>query len=950
MFMIILKLSIVSILCIIVAVVLRYICKNRQYKLENKFKGQLLFGVVFGGISILGTVLGVATESGAIINVRDSAPIICGLVFGGPVGFISGIIGGLYRFVSVYWGGSGAYTQIACSISTFMSGVFTWLVRKYIFDNHHGKWYYAGLLALLCEVFHMIMIFLTNMKDIVNAYYVAKACVLPMVITNFITVMVALIGVALVSKEELIETSKPPTLRLTIQLGLTFALLLAYFLVYTFSSASLRNTASTSTTNLLETNTNDAAAETNDQVNREVMTNTVRSKKYIDDNLDSISVDSIFLYLMVSYDFTEISFIDKTNHIVKSTEKGYEGDGEKLGFDMSSGTQSNEFSCLLGDEDYFIQEYQPISNDSSISMKYSGAKLDENKYGYVYVQFGYDTDSYHELMEDAISHITNNRHVGNHGYLLISDESGNIVSQNIATDTKKIDTIKLVKLNTLVSDKVKTGDTEVKIYYYCRFMEGYYVLAIIGQEEANLDSNIANLLLTLAEVFVFIIVYFLIYVSIKRRVVDSIGRINQSLNQISSGNLDVLVDENETYEFKSLSEDINTTVDTLKGYIEKEAKKMEEEMHLAKSIQASALPTTFPVCKEFDIYALMDSAKDVGGDFYDFYYIDNTHFVIEIADVSGKGVPGAMFMMQSKQIIRGLIEAGDGVGKAFTDANIRLCENNDAQMFVTAWLGIVDLETGIITFANAGHNPPVIRHADGNYEYLKSKPGFILAGMDEITYKEQTYQLAPGDEIFLYTDGVTEAMNTKRELFTEKRLIESLNKCFLLKAKETCLRIRKEISDFAKDAEQADDITMLSFKYYGVKNNIIIAEASLEEIANITTFVTDYLEKYDFLPKAIMQVNVAMDEILSNISHYGYPDKIGNVKVTVDVIDDEAKITFTDNGVPYNPLAKEDPDITAKAEDRQIGGLGIFMVKKIMDDVHYEFKNNRNILTLIKRK
>ena len=348
------------------------------------------------------------------------------------------------------------------------------------------------------------------------------------------------------------------------------------------------------------------------------------------------------------------------------------------------------------------------------------------------------------------------------------------------------------KIGMLYKDE-EIGDVEY--YYYCDYQEGFYTIAIELKDAADIDSNVAILALSLTEVFVFIILYFLIYISIKRNVVDKIINVNKSLDNISSGNLDVLVQENQTYEFKSLSDDINQTVNTLKGYIEKESKKMEEELRLAREIQASALPTTFPICKEFDIYASMDSAKDVGGDFYDFYYVDDKHFAIEIADVSGKGVPAAMFMMQSKQIIRGLIESGASVASAFTEANKKLCENNDAQMFVTSWLGIIDLETGIINFCNAGHNPPVVRHGNGSFEYLVSKAGFVLAGMDMIKYKEQTYKLLPGDEIYLYTDGVTEAMNNNQELFGEKRLLESLNKCLLLNAKDTCIKIKQDVFD-----------------------------------------------------------------------------------------------------------------------------------------------------------
>ena len=218
----------------------------------------------------------------------------------------------------------------------------------------------------------------------------------------------------------------------------------------------------------------------------------------------------------------------------------------------------------------------------------------------------------------------------------------------------------------------------------------------------------------------------------------------------------------------------------------------------------------------------MTAAKEVGGDFYDFYMLNETTLGFLIADVSGKSIPGAMFMMTSKTVIKSLAESGLPPAEVFTLANEKLCEGNEAEMFVTAWLGYLDLKTGLIRVANAGHNPPVLVR-QGKAEYLNLKPGLMLAGMDGVRYKEQTVQLNKGDMLFLYTDGVTEAMNNEEELYGEDRLQNILsfgdkyleNPSDTLIAESVCRTVKDDIDRFTDGAEQSDDITMLCIRYIG---------------------------------------------------------------------------------------------------------------------------------------
>ena len=211
----------------------------------------------------------------------------------------------------------------------------------------------------------------------------------------------------------------------------------------------------------------------------------------------------------------------------------------------------------------------------------------------------------------------------------------------------------------------------------------------------------------------------------------------------------------------------------------------------------------------------MHTAKEVGGDFYDFYFVDEDNLAFLIADVSGKGIPAAMFMMQSKTIIKSYAESGISVEEIFTVANEKLCEGNDAGMFVTAWMGILNTKTGKVLFANAGHNPPLVKHADGTYEYLKSRAGLVLAGMDGIRYRKNELQLQPGDAIYLYTDGVTEATDPDNGLYGEDRLHAILEKYKDAVPEVICDEVKKDVDAFVGEAPQFDDITMLSLKFYG---------------------------------------------------------------------------------------------------------------------------------------
>ena len=293
---------------------------------------------------------------------------------------------------------------------------------------------------------------------------------------------------------------------------------------------------------------------------------------------------------------------------------------------------------------------------------------------------------------------------------------------------------------------------------------------------------------------------------------------------IGAGNLDYRLNVKTGDEIESLSDAFNTMIDNIKR-ITAEQERIGAELDVATKIQASMLPCIFPPFpnrNEFDIYAGMKPAKEVGGDFYDFFFIDHNTLALVMADVSGKGVPAALFMVITKTLLKSYAQSASSdnnttgfvsPGEVFEAVNNILCENNEADMFVTAFMGYLDIPTGTFTYVNAGHNPPLVKHSGGRYEWLKTKPCFVLAGMENIPYTQDEIKLDYGDMLFLYTDGVTEAMNENLELFTDPRLQDTLNKYTDAAPKDLLSLLMKEIDAFAGNAEQADDITMLALRY-----------------------------------------------------------------------------------------------------------------------------------------
>ena len=348
-----------------------------------------------------------------------------------------------------------------------------------------------------------------------------------------------------------------------------------------------------------------------------------------------------------------------------------------------------------------------------------------------------------------------------------------------------------------------------------------YILDM-SEVRAYLNSFLINMLLISFAIIGITIILYIFFV--RKMVTKPVGKLTAFTQEITkTGTFENQhIDIKTGDEIESLSQSFNFMLAELENYIANlskvtaEKERIGAELDIAKHIQASMLPCIFPAFperKEFDIYATMEPAKEVGGDFYDFFMVDDTHLAIVMADVSGKGVPAALFMVIGKTLIKDHTTPGRDLGKVFTEVNQLLCESNSEELFITAFEGVLDLVTGEFVYVNAGHEMPFICKAGGDFEPYKIRAGFVLAGMEGMKYRAGSMTLEPGDKIFQYTDGVTEATNLKNELYGMNRLGAILNKVKGGTPNDILPAIKKDIDEFVGDADQFDDITMLCLEY-----------------------------------------------------------------------------------------------------------------------------------------
>ena len=610
-----------------------------------------------------------------------------------------------------------------------------------------------------------------------------------------------------------------------------------------------------------------------------------------------------------------------------------------------------------------IAEYAALSMDPEILEQYLETKTADEAYNSTREQLQHTADA-EDCSVIYVAKVHTDTKEREYIYNVVSKASGFSPYEIGFRDTVNDEFLK-------VYDSILKGETQLHNFMYSR--KGYTtsvypvedadsgVVAIVGVVK-NMDlltsaknSYICQIILIEALIAILSGVVWVVYM--RRRIVVPVQQLSEAalnmVEHLEDGNSPELVVKHDD-ELRELADSFATMYREVGAYIAKletvtaEKERIGAELDVAAKIQSSMLPCIFPAFpdrNEFDIYATMDPAKEVGGDFYDFFMVDADHLAFVVADVSGKGVPAALFMVIGKTLIKDHTGLHDDLGEVFTEVNNILCASNSEEMFITAFEGVLNLKTGELRYVNAGHEIPFLCRKGGVFEPYKVRAGFVLAGMQGIRYRAGSIQLEPGDKVFQYSDGIPEAINSEKAPYGMKRLESVLAKNSEKAPSELLPLVKADVDAFVGDADQFDDITMLCIEF---KGNGRKAEISLtpdaESVKTVAEFLDTTLEAWDIPMKVVSKLQIVADEIYSNIVRYS---QAKNAKVTAVQNGTVLSLRFEDDGKPYDPTTAAEPDITASAEEREIGGLGIFIVRNMMDSMDYRYKDGHNVLTLL---
>lgn len=409
--------------------------------------------------------------------------------------------------------------------------------------------------------------------------------------------------------------------------------------------------------------------------------------------------------------------------------------------------------------------------------------------------------------------------------------------------------------------------------------------------------------------------------------------------------------------FSALIRDI-TERKEMEQEIEQANKRMLEELNFARDIQMSMLPLLFPAFperSELSLDSILEPAREVGGDFYDFYFLDEQRLCMVMADVSGKGAPAALFMAVSKTLIKMRATNDFDASSILTHVNGELSENNTTCTFVTVFLGILDITNGLVQYCNAGHNPPYIKRSSGSLEKLDALHGPVLGALPEVEYAMDEVVLEAGDMLLMFTDGVTEAMNERDEEYTDQRLENLLSQSQAQIPNELTVEILEDVRSHKGDAEQSDDITLLAVMYQGPEAQQgghldVRIKNRMQELEYVEQQFGEYAARNAIPASDRQMLSMVMDDLLNNIISYAYPMG-GEHVIHMDLSLRGARLVlmFEDDGIPFNPFDVEQPDVSLSAEERGIGGLGIHLVRETVDEYHYQRRAGKNVVVLVKQ-
>ena len=456
----------------------------------------------------------------------------------------------------------------------------------------------------------------------------------------------------------------------------------------------------------------------------------------------------------------------------------------------------------------------------------------------------------------------------------------------------------------------------------------------------------------------------LVCMLLMRKFLRPVRLYSEAALKIAEGNFNTplphMRDHNELW---ALGNSLDHMQQSLDRYIDelttttREKGRIESELNIASKIQMSLIPKIFPPYPDrddIDVYGSLIPAKAVGGDLYDFFLRDEKFFFC-VGDVSGKGVPASLVMAITRSLLRIVASQESRPDRIVTSLNNSMSEMNESNMFVTLFVGVLDLPTGRFRYCNAGHNAPVIIDgSDKSVAMLDVKPNLPIAILQGMKFEMQETIINPGTCLFMYTDGLTEAENKAKDLFGDDRMLAELTKTKDQSSKEQITRMLEAVHTFVDGAEQSDDLTMIAVKYKRKQRDTkfyrkITLHNDIRETPRIADFMDDIVGETGIDMALSASLNLALEEAVVNVMNYAYPEgQTGNIVLEAYANEERLKFVISDNGVPFDPTTTAEPDVAASIEDRSIGGLGIFLVRHLMDSVNYERVGGENILTLRK--
>ena len=353
---------------------------------------------------------------------------------------------------------------------------------------------------------------------------------------------------------------------------------------------------------------------------------------------------------------------------------------------------------------------------------------------------------------------------------------------------------------------------------------------------------------------------------------------------------------------------------------------------------------------------MLKAAREVGGDFYNFFELNDGRIVLSIGDVSGKGVPAALFMTLAKTLMESHSRENPSPGKLVTKLNNDLCKGNEENMFVTLFVALLDPREGTIRYCNGGHNPPFILSDNGELIRLGIRHGPVVGAIEGVEYGEAEISVSQGDTLFIYTDGVTEAMDSDQQLYGEERLKETLTSLRFESATYVVKTVAEQIERFEDESGmQSDDITILAARllHEDEDERVLVLELTLdnriEEIKRVNDQFKEMAIERGIDRSIIQKFNIVFDELLSNIIYYGSKERESSIiRIRIEFVADSIKVAIASYGAPFNPLESQAPDTSQSLEDRNVGGLGIHIVRNLVDEMAYYRRAEQNVINLLK--